>query len=47
MVTGFRRDDMFVAKRYNSTPGHTLYKITDVHGQNIEITSKRYGQTDE
>lgn len=47
MVTGFRRDDMFVAKRYNNTPGHTLYKITDVHGQNIEITSKRYGQTDE
>lgn len=47
MVTGFRREDTFVAKRYQSTPGHTLYKITDVIGQNIEITSKRYGQTDE
>ena len=39
-----RRDDTFNAKRYQSTPGHTLYKITDVVGQNIEITSKRYGQ---
>ena len=44
MVTGMRRDDTFNAKRYQSTPGHTLYKITDVVGQNIEITSKRYGQ---
>ena len=47
MVTGMRRDDTFAAKRYASTPGHTLYKITDVIGQNIEITSKRYGQADE
>ena len=44
MVTGMRRDDTFQAKRYANTPGHTLYKITDVVGQNIEITSKRYGQ---
>ena len=47
MVTGMRRDDTFVAKRYASTPGHTLYKITSINGQNIEITSKRYGQTDD
>ena len=47
LVTGMRRDDTFVAKKYSSTPGHTLYKITDIVGQNIEITSKRYGQTNE
>lgn len=46
MITGFRRDDTFNAKRYANTPGHTLYKITDVIGQNIEITSKRYGQSE-
>ena len=47
MITGTRRDDTFTAKRYANTPGHTLYKITNVIGQNIEITSKRYGQNDE
>ena len=47
MITGFRRDDTFNAKRYANTPGHTLYKITDVIGQNIEITSQRYGQENE
>jgi DNA polymerase-3 subunit alpha len=44
MITGFRRDDTFVAKRYANTPGHTLYKITDIVGPDIIITSKRYGQ---
>ena len=44
LVTGYRRDDTFVAKRYKSTGGHQLYKITDVDGRNINITSERYGQ---
>ena len=43
LVTGYRRDDTFVAKRYNNTPGHTLYKITEVNGRNIGLTSNRYG----
>ena len=30
MVTGFRREDTFVAKSYTKTPTHQLYKITDV-----------------
>ena len=44
LVTGYRRDDTFVSKKYKATGGHQLYKITDVEGRNINITSERYGQ---
>ena len=30
MITGFRRDDTFVAKTYSRTSTHQLYKITEV-----------------
>ena len=30
IINGFRRDDMFVVKKYARTQGHTLYKITDI-----------------
>lgn len=30
MVLGFRRDDTFVAKKYSNSPGHQLYKITNI-----------------
>ena len=30
MITGFRRDDQFVAKTYASTSTHQLYKIIDI-----------------
>ena len=30
MVTGFRREDTFVAKSYSKTATHQLYKITEV-----------------
>ena len=43
LVTGYRRDDTFVSKKYKATGGHQLYKITDVEGRNINITSERYG----
>ena len=43
LVTGFRRDDTFVAKKYKNTGGHTLYKIVEVIGKNISLTSTRYG----
>jgi DNA polymerase-3 subunit alpha len=43
LVTGYRRDDTFVSKKYKATGGHQLYKITDVSGRNINITSERYG----
>lgn len=45
MVTGFRRDDMFVTKTYKHTPTHQLYKITEVkENGDIELTHDRYGQ---
>jgi DNA polymerase-3 subunit alpha len=46
LVTGIRRDDQFVAKKYTHTVGHTLYKVTSVSGdgRDIEITHERYGQ---
>ncbi len=43
LVTGYRRDDTFVAKKYKSTGGHQLYLITNVDGRRIELASARYG----
>lgn len=47
LVTGFRRDDTFVAKNYKSNGGHQLYKITNVVGRDIELEHNREGMTDE
>lgn len=47
MVTGFRRDDTFVAKKYASSGGHQLYKITNIVGRDIELEHNRKGMTDE
>ena len=30
MVTGMRRGEEFIPKKYASTPGHQLYKITSI-----------------
>ena len=46
LVTGYRRDDTFVTKKYKNTGGHQLYKITAIHGRNIDITSERYGNNE-
>ena len=43
LVTGYRRDDTFVAKKYKSTGGHQLYKITEVINRDISLVSTRYG----
>ena len=43
LVTGYRRDDTFVSKKYKATGGHQLYMITEVEGRNINISSERYG----
>ena len=44
LVTGYRRDDTFVAKKYKSTGGHQLYKILDVDKDgSISLTATRYG----
>ena len=42
MVTGFRRDDTFVAKTYSKTATHQLYKITNIKGTDMELEHERY-----
>ena len=42
MVTGFRRDDTFVAKTYKNTPTHQLYKITKIENSDITLEHERY-----
>ncbi|MBR6516741.1 MAG: DNA polymerase III subunit alpha [Bacilli bacterium] len=43
MVQGYRREDDFVAKTYTKTPGHTLYKITDIKGNGeLSLIHERY-----
>ena len=47
LVTGYRRDDTFVSKKYQKTGGHQLYMITAIDNGSINITSERYGISDE
>jgi len=43
MVMGIRNGEEFVTKKYSSTPGHQLYKITKYYPNgDLEITSDRY-----
>ena len=44
LITGYRRDDTFVSKKYKTTGGHQLYLISKIEGKNIQIKSTRYGQ---
>ena len=41
MVTGFKRDDQFVAKTYSSTQTHQLYLIEDIIGDEIKLRHER------
>ena len=41
IVRGMRNEDTFIAKKYNSTEGHTLYKIDEVIGDEIKIRATR------
>lgn len=42
MITGYRREDSFVPKKYQSTNGHTIYKIEKVNDDGtIEVRSDR------
>lgn len=41
MITGYRRDDQFVAKTYQSTQSHQLYKITEVLSDSIILQHER------
>lgn len=48
IVTGMRRGNTFVAKKYASTPGHTLYHIDNIDGSDLVLRSERYqGEAEE
>lgn len=42
MIQGYRRRDDFVAKRYNKTPGHTLYRVELLENKDLLLQSERY-----
>lgn len=47
MITGFRRDDQFVAKSYKHTPTHQIYKIEVTNdGKDMELTHQRWGDVE-
>ena len=42
IINGFRRDDMFVVKKYARTQGHTIYKITSIdENGNVILENER------
>ena len=47
MICGLKREDGFQAKKYSKTVSHQLYQITNIKGDSMEMTNKRYGETDE
>lgn len=49
MITGMRQGDDFVAKKYNHTAGHTLYKITAItsDGDLILQTERAKGELED
>ena len=43
IVTGIRSGDNFIAKKYASTPGHTLYKINEIiDGTELRLLTERH-----
>jgi DNA polymerase-3 subunit alpha len=49
VVTGMRRGDEFVSKKYSATPGHQLYKIDEILANgNIRLRAERaQGESEE
>ena len=48
LITGFRRDNQFIAKTYKSTGRHTIYKITDIREDGtIALIWQRTGEEGE
>ena len=46
IVTGMRTEDNFFVKKYSSTPGRQLYKITSIDDLgDVTLQSERYGMT--
>ena len=47
LVTGYRREDTFVAKTYKNTATHQLYRISEVNGNEITLEHERVGMNEE
>ena len=47
LVTGYRREDTFVAKTYKNTATHQLYRISEVNGNEITLEHERVGINEE
>ena len=47
MITGYRREDTFVAKTYKATSTHQLYRIVNVEGKNITLEHERINLNEE
>ena len=49
IVQGIRSEDMFIAKKYSSSPGHQLYRITEVEpdGDLVLQTERHKGDIEE
>lgn len=43
VVSGFRREDTFVSKKYKSTDWHQIYKIEEIKGKDMVLRHERYG----
>jgi DNA polymerase-3 subunit alpha len=41
MVTGYRREDTFVAKTYKATPTHQLYRIVNINNKDLTLEHER------
>jgi DNA polymerase-3 subunit alpha len=41
MITGYRREDTFVAKTYKATPTHQLYRIININGKSMTLEHER------
>ena len=41
LITGYRREDTFVAKTYKATPTHQLYRIVKVNNSDITLEHER------
>ena len=46
IINGFRRDDMFVAKKYATSQGHTIYKIVNIDKNGNVILENERGKKD-
>lgn len=48
MITGYRREDTFIAKKYKATPTHQLYKIVEINDKgDILLEHERIKNDDE